>query len=195
MSSEQGAARVASQNAIATADAAVTKYPAKAPLAHHGAYDTISDAYGNRFPVVRIGDKWVPLTEDSLRESRKKAPPLNFGLAGKLQGTTSNKNGSSGTTAIAVTSSIEMITANGGQSPADTTDMPFDNIPCGPSPPSAATYVATTTVTSQLSSAAAAAATSQQPGFVKTQESNRTTGTDGHNRRGPRAPRGSDTQR
>ena len=147
----------------------MTKYPAKAPLAHHGAYDTISDAYGKRFPVVRIGDKWVPLTADSLRESRKKAPPPNFGLAGKLHGSTKNKSGTSGSTA-AVTTSNETITANAGQQPSVTAAPPSVNsIPRGPPLAPAATSNKTTGSAQQLATAAAASAISLQPGFVKTQ--------------------------
>jgi hypothetical protein len=117
VSSEQLAAKAAATQAIAIADAAVTKYPPKAPLAHQGAYDTISDAYGNRLPVVRIGDKWVSLTEDSLRESRKSAPPPNFGLAGKVQGTPNNQRGSTGST-VPATPSVATTTASLAQKPS-----------------------------------------------------------------------------
>jgi hypothetical protein len=117
VSSEQLAAKVAATQAIAIADAAVTKYPPKAALAHQGAYDTISDAFGYRFPVVRISDKWVPLTADFLRESRKKAPPPNFGLAGKVHGLSSNQSGSTGST-VPATPSVATTTVNAVPTPS-----------------------------------------------------------------------------
>ena len=155
-SSEQLAAKVAAMQAIAIADAAVTKYPPRAPLAHQGAYDTISDAYGNRLPVVRLGDKWVPLTADSLRESRKKAPPPNFGLAGKVQGTPNYQSGSTGSTVLA-TPSVETTTANAGQIPSATVATLSVDTPGG--------YPVTT---QHQTTAARAAETHQQQGAVKT---------------------------
>ena len=80
---EKIAAGNAAKKATEIANAAVQKYPPKVQTAHRGAYDTIADAYGNLLPVVRINNTWVPLTAESLLESRKKAPPLNFGLTGR----------------------------------------------------------------------------------------------------------------
>jgi hypothetical protein len=49
--------------------------------AHQGAYVTIADKFSNRIPVVMIDGRWVTWTPQTLRESRQKAPPMNFGLA------------------------------------------------------------------------------------------------------------------
>ena len=74
----------AAKTAIQVADAAIASDPPKAKTAHQGAYATIPDKFGNLLPVVMIEGKWVPLTPATLRESRKKAPPMNFGLAARM---------------------------------------------------------------------------------------------------------------
>ena len=73
----------AAKVAIQVADAALVKNPPKTKTAHQGAYDTVSDKFGNKLPIVAIDGKWVPLTEATLLESRKKAPPMNFGLVAR----------------------------------------------------------------------------------------------------------------
>ena len=78
---------VAAKTAIQVADAAIASDPPKAKTAHQGAYATIPDKFGNLLPVVMIEGKWVSLTPATLRESRKKAPPVNFGLAARMPDT------------------------------------------------------------------------------------------------------------
>jgi hypothetical protein len=77
----KAAALAAAKMAILIADAAVASDPPKIKSAHQGAYATIADKYGNLLPVVMLEGKWVAVTPATLRESRKKAPPMNFGLA------------------------------------------------------------------------------------------------------------------
>jgi hypothetical protein len=80
----KAAAALAAKTATQTADAAITKHPPKMKTAHQGAYDTIADRFGNKIPVVAIDGKWVPLTEATLLESRRKAPPTNYGLTARV---------------------------------------------------------------------------------------------------------------
>ena len=75
------AAQIAAKNAIEVANTAIRRHPPKVRLAHTGDYVTIADAHGNQLPVVRIANTWVPLTEESLLESRQKSPAPNFGVA------------------------------------------------------------------------------------------------------------------
>jgi hypothetical protein len=75
------AVQIAANNAVEVANTAIQRHPPKVRLAHTGDYVTIADAYGNQLPVVRIENAWVPLTEASLVESRKKSPLPNFGIA------------------------------------------------------------------------------------------------------------------
>jgi hypothetical protein len=56
---ERVAAAEAAKVAIQIAEAAVAKHPPKAKTAHRGAYDTMSDRFGNRIHVVCIDGKWI----------------------------------------------------------------------------------------------------------------------------------------
>jgi hypothetical protein len=81
---DKAAALAAAKTAIQIADAAVAIDSPKIITAHQGAYATIADKFGNLLPVVMVEGKWVALTPATLRESRKKAPPMNFGLAARM---------------------------------------------------------------------------------------------------------------
>jgi hypothetical protein len=80
----RAAAAAFAKAAIQIADAAIAKYPPKVRTVHQGAYDTLADKFGNQVPVVAIDGKWVSLTVDTLLESRKKGPQMNFGLVARL---------------------------------------------------------------------------------------------------------------
>lgn len=86
------AAAAAAKLAIQTADAAVAKHPPKFKTVHHGLYITVPDKFGNQLPVVLIDGKWVPLTVESLLESRRKAPPMNYGVVARMPQQGTNKS-------------------------------------------------------------------------------------------------------
>jgi hypothetical protein len=79
----KAAAVAAAKVALQVANAALVKHPPKTKTAHQGAYNTVSDKFGNKLPVVAINVKWVPLTGSTLLKSRKKSPPMNYGLVAR----------------------------------------------------------------------------------------------------------------
>ena len=78
-------ADIAARKAVQVAVDALAKYPNLTQKGRRGAYyDTVSDMFENQLPVVEVGGVWVPLTEASLLDSRKKSTTMNYGLAARF---------------------------------------------------------------------------------------------------------------
>ena len=76
------AASKIAQLAMNISQAAIAKHPPTAleKLKHGGKFYTMTDAYGNKVPVVYVANLPQPLTEKTILESREEAESSNFAI-------------------------------------------------------------------------------------------------------------------